>query len=74
MVRRRNVCVNSIHHQVVSKISKELETTTLAPDGVIEAYTAKNHPFLIGVQWHPEFELTKFDTALIDEFCSAVSK
>lgn len=70
----KNLCVNSTHHQAISKISKELEVTALASDGVIEAYTAKNYPFLIGVQWHPEYELTKFDTALIDEFCSAVAK
>lgn len=53
---------------------KKLEITATASDGVIEAYKDKNHPFLIGVQWHPEYELTKFDTKLIDEFCSSVTK
>ncbi len=26
----------------------------VAPDGVIEAAEATNHPFAIAVQWHPE--------------------
>ena len=28
--------------------------SALSPDGVIEAIEAKNHPFAVGVQWHPE--------------------
>lgn len=70
----KELCVNSTHHQSISNIAKELEITATAPDGVIEGYKAKDHPFLIGVQWHPEYELTKFDTKLIDEFCSFVAK
>ncbi len=70
----KELCVNSTHHQSISDISEKLEITATAADGVIEAYKAKNYPFLIGVQWHPEFELTKFDTKLIDEFCSSVAK
>jgi putative glutamine amidotransferase len=70
----KNLCVNSSHHQSISAVAKELEIVATSPDGIIEGYKAKNHPFLIGVQWHPEYELTKFDTKLIDEFCSSVAK
>lgn len=68
------ICVNSTHHQAVSKIAKDLEVAATAEDGVIEAYQSKSHPLLIGVQWHPEYQLTKFDTAVMDEFCEAVGK
>jgi putative glutamine amidotransferase len=27
----------------------------VAPDGVIEAIESPKRPFLLGVQWHPEF-------------------
>jgi len=70
----KNISVNSSHHQAISKIAKELEVTAVAPDGVIEGYKAKNHPFLIGVQWHPEYELSEFDVNLMDEFCRAVAR
>ena len=66
------LCVNSTHHQAISQISSQLNVTAVASDGIIEGFEAKNHPFLIGVQWHPEYQLTKFDTALIEEFCKAI--
>jgi putative glutamine amidotransferase len=71
--KKRNVCVNSVHHQAISKIASDLEIAAVAPDGVIEGYEAKNHPFLVGVQWHPEYELSAFDTTLIKEFCKSVA-
>ncbi len=69
----KNICVNSVHHQAIEKLADNFELTAIATDNVIEAYKAKDHPFLIGVQWHPEYELSKFDTALMKEYCKAVS-
>jgi len=70
----KKICVNSVHHQAISKLAPSLETTATAPDEIIEGYKDKTHPFLIGMQWHPEYQLTKFDTAMIDEFCRAVAE
>lgn len=47
--------VNSSHHQSVKSIPRSFQISALAPDGVIEAIEAVNHPFWLGVQWHPEF-------------------
>ena len=46
--------VNSRHHQSVDKVAPGLEVVAHAPDGVIEGVEHPTHPFLIGVQWHPE--------------------
>ena len=46
--------VNSSHHQAVKAVGTGLVVTARAPDGVIEGLEAPNHPFCIGVQWHPE--------------------
>ena len=46
--------VNSLHHQSVKDIAPGLVATGHSPDGVIEAVEAPEHPFAIGVQWHPE--------------------
>ncbi|MGI6683964.1 MAG: gamma-glutamyl-gamma-aminobutyrate hydrolase family protein [Bacillota bacterium] len=46
--------VNSFHHQAVKYPAPGFMVSACAPDGVIEAIEAKNHPFAIGVQWHPE--------------------
>ncbi len=47
--------VNSLHHQAVGRLGKELRLVAKCPDGVIEAIeTTDPDRFLIGVQWHPE--------------------
>lgn len=47
--------VNSSHHQAVKEVAPSLVASAVAPDGIIEAIEAPRHPFLLGVQWHPEF-------------------
>ena len=46
--------VNSRHHQSIHRPGAGLAVSATAPDGVIEAVEDPDHPFLIGVQWHPE--------------------
>ena len=46
--------VNSLHHQAVKDLAPGLVETCRSPDGIIEAVEAPDHPFAIGVQWHPE--------------------
>ncbi len=50
-----DVEVNSIHHQAVDKPGRGLVVAAQAPDGVIEAVEMPERPFVVGVQWHPEF-------------------
>ena len=46
--------VNSLHHQSVKDLAPGLVETGRSPDGIVEAVEAPEHPFAIGVQWHPE--------------------
>ena len=55
IVRKPRIRVNSSHHQSIKKVAPPLVVSALAPDGVIEAVEFRRHPFLLGVQWHPEF-------------------
>lgn len=56
--------VNSFHHQAIKKLGKGLRVSALAPDGTIEAVESINHPFVIGVQWHPECLTDKYSAYL----------
>ncbi len=49
-----NVWVNSHHHQAVRVVPDEFTVTAKAGDGVIEGIEHPQHPFYVGVQWHPE--------------------
>jgi putative glutamine amidotransferase len=48
--------VCSWHHQAVRKLGLGLRATAHAPDGVIEGVVFDEHPFALGVQWHPEMQ------------------
>jgi putative glutamine amidotransferase len=50
----RNIWVNSHHHQSVRDVPDGFLITARAGDGVIEAMEHPDHPFYVGVQWHPE--------------------
>ena len=62
---------NSMHHQALRRIAHDLVTTANTRDGIVEAVEARsNHPFYLGVQWHPE-EMIEVDgpsRTLFDEF------
>ncbi len=64
------IAVNSFHHQAVNAIGNDLIETAWAKDGIIEAIELKNHPFFIGVQWHPEWlvETSEYTSKLVNAF------
>lgn len=59
--------VNSLHHQGIRQLAPELVATSTAPDGLIESIEAPDHPFAIGVQWHPE-NLIQLDNNMLSLF------
>ena len=45
---------NSFHHQAVERVGTGLIVSGTTGDDIIEAIEMPSHPFVIGVQWHPE--------------------
>lgn len=64
ILKTNNIRVNSFHHQAIKKLGKGLVVSATAPDGTIEAVESKEHPFVIGVQWHPECLTDKYSDFL----------
>jgi putative glutamine amidotransferase len=65
--------VNSTHHQAVDQVAPSCRVNAIAPDGVIEGIEHSTHPFCIGLQWHPEYEITTSDSALFNHFIQAAA-
>jgi putative glutamine amidotransferase len=71
---RQEALVNSIHHQAVRTVGRDLNIEAVsAGDGIIEAVRYRRAPFVVGVQWHPEFHRAGGDelldcTPLLDTF------
>lgn len=50
--------INALHHQAVKELGSGLKVGAVEPNGVIQATELEdpyNSPFLLGVQWHPEY-------------------
>ena len=48
--------VNSVHYQGIGELADGLQVEARAPDGLVEAYSARpNGAPLLAVQWHPEW-------------------
>lgn len=48
--------VNSVHYQGIGDLADGLQVEARAPDGLVEAYSARpNGAPLLAVQWHPEW-------------------
>lgn len=55
IIGEREIPVNSLHHQGIKTLARQLVASAHAPDGLIEAAEVRGHPFAIAVQWHPEW-------------------
>ncbi len=56
MVKTENALVNSIHHQAVRELGRDLSVEAVSgPDQIVEAIRYRKAPFVMGLQWHPEF-------------------
>jgi putative glutamine amidotransferase len=47
--------VNALHRQGVDRIGEGLRIVAREPNGVIQGIEHENRPFVLGVQWHPEY-------------------
>lgn len=67
--------VNSFHHQAVHQIGHQLKITAISSDHLIEAIESTAHPFVLGVQWHPEsmYHTDLFSKKIFDAFIQASS-
>jgi len=63
--------VNSAHHQAAKDCPDGVVINARAPDGVIEGIEAPGKRFCLGVQWHPEFEISAGDTQIYRAFIAA---
>src|SRR4051812_26475168 len=46
--------VNSFHHQAINQLGRGLKAVAWSPDGVVEGVESTEHPWLLGVLFHPE--------------------
>lgn len=68
---------NSLHHQHIDKVRRGFRIAARSESGIIEAIEAAPngaygaHPFLMGVQWHPEYAASDESARLMDAIVDA---
>ncbi|MCD4784366.1 MAG: gamma-glutamyl-gamma-aminobutyrate hydrolase family protein [Candidatus Eremiobacteraeota bacterium] len=71
--KKKQMNVNSLHHQAIKKPGKDLKITAHTDDGIIEGIEGTGDQFIVGVQFHPEKmrikkpEWNKLFKAFVDE-------
>jgi putative glutamine amidotransferase len=68
---------NSLHHQTIDVLGKDLVIVGKAKDGVVEIIESRNREhFVIGIQGHPEKTMDKFDKYMLifEEFIQQTHK
>ncbi len=54
IVKTLRLPVNTLHHQAVKDCAPGLQVVARSTSGLIEAVDKNDHPYFLGVQWHPE--------------------
>lgn len=76
IVKSESLSVNSLHNQGIDRLAPGLLVEARATDGTIEAVTGTGAGYLVGVQWHPEYDF-EHDAAsrrIFESFGAAVDK
>jgi putative glutamine amidotransferase len=55
ILNRLRVRVNALHHQAVDQLGSGFVAVGQERNGIIQAIENREYPFLLGVQWHPEY-------------------
>lgn len=67
---------NSLHGQGAKTLGPLLRVEAKASDGLVEAVSVHDHPFALGVQWHPEWNSDEYALSrlLFEGFITACQK
>ena len=74
IIKEKSTIVNSSHHQAIKNIGNNLRVIAKSRDGIVEAIESTTDRFLLGVQWHPEFNSSTIDKEVFRYFVREVKK
>ena len=74
IIKQDQIKVNSAHYQSVNIPGKNITISGKSDDGIVESIENNNYKWCIGVQWHPEFLITKADKLILKNFINCTNK
>ncbi len=73
-IKKGIIRVNSSHHQSIKSPGKGIDVIGTSEDGVIEAITHIDYPYLLGLQWHPERMNDEISKSIFRNFIEACNE
>lgn len=55
ILQAQSCFVNALHKQSINRLGADIVVSAVEPSGVIQGIEKRDHPFFLGVQWHPEY-------------------
>jgi len=55
IIGKDSLPVNTAHREALVTAGEGVTVSARSADGCIQAIELENHPFAIGIQWHPEY-------------------
>lgn len=76
IARSSTIAVNSLHNQGMDRLGAGLVAEAIAPDGTVEAVRLAGAPFVVGLQWHPEYDCgtDHVSRGIFEAFANAVEE
>jgi len=71
IISETRFAVNTHHSEAIVKVGNGVVVNATAPDGVIEGIELPGFRFALGVEWHPEYEVTEQDKNIFAAFIAA---
>lgn len=68
IIKKSEISVNSVHHDIVDFEMKDLVINAISDDGIIEGVEYPNKKFILGLQWHPESINDENSNIILNEF------
>jgi putative glutamine amidotransferase len=73
ILKKTKIKVNSIHHQAINKLGKNLKISAFDKNNIPYAIESSSYKFLLGLQWHPEYiAYTDSSKKIFNAFAKAV--
>ncbi|PPR46728.1 MAG: putative glutamine amidotransferase [Alphaproteobacteria bacterium MarineAlpha5_Bin9] len=74
ILNKNKINVNSAHHQSIKNLGKNIIVSAYAFDSTIECIEHTKLRWCLGIQWHPEFLITKYDKLIFTNFVKVTKK
>lgn len=76
VLQKKEIAVNSYHHQAIKDLAEGLQAMAYATDGLVEAIYMPEKKYVRAIQWHPEFLFRRDENSfkILEDFVAVMQR